>query len=250
MMKNLKKVSLTALAALMTVSVYASEKTICGQDDRVPSDLPKIGRLLGSITETGGCTVTMIGKSCAISAGHCSGTFGIAEFNTPASIGGRIQHPSEEDIYPVDKANTVYKYSGIGNDWAVLRILPNEVTGKYAGDVQGYYQVSFQKPDNGDIVRITGYGLDRSDPERNLAQQTHVGEVTSIRGSAMYHVADTMGGNSGSSIIRESDGRIVGIHTNGGCYSRGGSNSATAISENAELVSAIEDCLSEEALLP
>ena len=65
----------------------------------------------------------------------------------------------------------------------------------------------------------------------------------------MYHIADTMGGNSGSSIIRESDEMIVGIHTNGGCYSRGGSNSATVISENQELVKAIRACLAEEALL-
>ncbi len=250
MFKSLNKVSLTVLAALMTVSVYASnQKTICGEDDRVPSDLPKIGRLLGSLSDTGGCTLTMISRTCAITAGHCSGTFGIAEFNTPASVGGRIQHPAEEDIYPVDKKNTVYEYNGIGDDWAVVRTLPNSITGKYAGDVQGFYQVAFEKPQNGDIVRITGYGLDQSDPDRNLAQQTHVGEVTSVRGSSMYHVADTMGGNSGSSIIRESDEKIIGIHTNGGCYARGGSNAATAISENAKLVSAINDCLAEEALL-
>lgn len=247
MFKNLRKVSVAVLALILTSASYASyEKSICGVDDRVPSDMPKIGRLLGSMSDTGGCTVTMIGKSCAISAGHCSGTFGYAEFNTPPSIDGNIQHPADEDIYPVDRAKTVYEYSGIGNDWAVLRILPNQITGKYAGDVQGSYEVSFQKPDSGDIIRITGYGLDRSDPERNLAQQTHTGEITRIRGSALYHVADTMGGNSGSSIIRESDGRIVGIHTNGGCYSRGGSNSATVISENEELREAIEACLIEE----
>jgi len=250
MFKGLNKVSVTIIAALLCVTNFAAvEKSICGTDDRVPSDMTKIGRLLGSMSDTGGCTVTMIGKSCAISAGHCSGTFGFAEFNTPASINGNIQHPGDEDIYPIDKVNTVYKYEGIGNDWAVLRVLPNQITGRYAGDVQGYYDVNFQKPQNGDIIRITGYGLDRSDPERNLAQQTHTGEITSIRGSALYHVADTMGGNSGSTIIRESDGKIIGIHTNGGCYSRGGSNSATVISENAELVEALEDCLAEEALL-
>lgn len=237
------------LTPAMTSGVMASQKSICGVDDRVPSSLPSIGRLLGKITDSGGCTVTMISKTCAISAGHCSSTFGIAQFNTPPSRGGRIQHPSEEDMYPVDKGASKWVYSGLGNDWAVLRIKPNKVTGLYAGDVQGTYEVEFNKPRNGDIIRITGYGLDRSDPERNLAQQTHTGEITRFRGSTMYHVADTMGGNSGSSIIRESDQKIVAIHTNGGCSSRGGANAATVISENEELKKAIRTCLAEEAFM-
>ncbi|MEC7276680.1 MAG: trypsin-like serine protease [Bdellovibrionota bacterium] len=245
----MKIIGNVVLSLLLSSSIYAGQKSICGTDDRVPSSLPKIGRLLGKMTDGGGCTVTMIGKTCAISAGHCDATFGFAEFNTPPSIGGRIQHPESRDIYPVDKANSVWNYSGIGDDWAVLKVLPNTETGLYAGDVQGYYNVDFNGPKAGDLIRITGYGLDRSDPERNLAQQTHTGEVVRLRGSAMYHIADTMGGNSGSSIIRESDEMIVGIHTNGGCYSRGGSNSATVISENQELVKAIRACLAEEALL-
>ncbi len=237
------------LALMLTTGVSATEKSICGVDDRVPSSMPKIGRLLGKMSDPGGCTVTMISKTCAISAGHCDSTFGIAQFNTPPSRNGRIQHPSARDIYPVDKANSEWTYSGIGNDWAVLRIGPNAETGLYAGDVQGFYEVDFNGPQNGDLIRITGYGLDRSDPERNLAQQTHTGEVVRLRGSAMYHVADTMGGNSGSTIIRESDQKIVGIHTNGGCYSRGGSNAATTISNNQKLIDAIRSCLAEEALL-
>ncbi len=237
------------LTPVMTSGVMANEKSICGVDDRVPSSLPSIGRLLGQRTDGGGCTVTMISKTCGISAGHCSGTFGFAEFNTPPSIGGSIQHPAEEDIYPIDKAATEYTYTGLGDDWAVVRVKANPVTGLFAGDVQGSYDVEFNKPNSGTVVRITGYGLDRSDPDRNLAQQTHTGEVVKFRGSTMYHVADTMGGNSGSSIIRESDQKIVAIHTNGGCSTRGGSNAATVISENEDLKKAIRTCLAEEALL-
>ncbi len=237
------------LTPVMTSGVMANQKSICGVDDRVPSALPTVGRLLGKITDGGGCTVTMISKTCALSAGHCSSTFGIAQFNTPPSRGGRIQHPGEEDMYEVDKTASKWEYTGLGNDWAVLRIKPNKITGLYAGDAQGTYEVDFGKPRNGDIIRITGYGLDRSDPERNIAQQTHTGEITRQRGSTMYHVADTMGGNSGSSIIRESDQKVVAIHTNGGCSSRGGSNAATTIAENEKLKNAIRACLAEEALM-
>jgi len=248
---NFKGIGTLALTLLLTPSIASAsqQKSICGVDDRVPSSLPRVGRLLGKMSDPGGCTVTMIGRTCAITAGHCDSTFGIAQFNTPASIGGRIQHPSAEDMYPVDKANSEWAYRGLGNDWAVLRVLPNTTTGKYPGDVQGFHDVDFGKPQTGDVIRITGYGLDRSDPERNLAQQTHTGEITRFNRSTMYHVADTMGGNSGSSIIRESDGKVVAIHTNGGCSSRGGSNAATVISENAQLVKAIRTCLAEEALL-
>lgn len=248
----MNKLTITAIAAMLSVSSFASshQKTICGQDERVPSDLAKVGRLLGSMSDAGGCTVTMIGRSCAVSAGHCVSTFGYAEFNTPASRNGRIQHPAQEDIYPVDKANSEHNYGGIGNDWSVVRVLPNQITGKYPGDVQGHYDVSYQKPVAGDIIRITGYGLDQQDPDRNLAQQTETGEITQVRGSSMYHVVDTMGGNSGSAIIREADGKIVGIHTNGGCYERGGANAATVLSENKAFVAAIKKCLAEEALLP
>lgn len=250
---NLKGIGSLVAAILltpgMTSGVMANQKSICGVDDRVPSSIAPIGRLLENRTAGGGCTVTMISKTCAISAGHCASTFGVAEFNTPPSRNGRIQNPPEEDIYPVDKAASKWAYNGLGDDWAVLRIGKNPITGLYAGDAQGFYEVDFSRPTSGDIIRITGYGLDRSDPDRNLAQQTHTGEITSFRGSTMYHVADTMGGNSGSSIIRESDQRIVAIHTNGGCSARGGANAATVISENEEVKKAIRACLAEEALM-
>ena len=247
-----KSAAVVALLSLISISSNASDKSICGKtDDRIPSTDAKIARALDSRTGTGGCTVTMIGRTCAISAGHCKSVLKIAEFNTPMSDSrGRIQHPGVEDVYEIDQESIVYKNGGIGNDYAVMRVLPNNVTGEYAGDVQGNYNVSFEKPVKGDIIRITGYGLDRNDKERNLAQQTHTGEIksTSSRsGSAsMTHVADTMGGNSGSSILNEATGEIVAIHTHGGCYSRGGSNSSTLIADHQIFKDAISACLSTE----
>ena len=241
------KAAATLFLAVSTVSTFAlQQKSICGTDDRTPSSVPEVGRLIGKMTDNGGCTVTMIGKTCAISAGHCKSTFGFAEFNTPESRRGNIQHPEPEDIYEIDKASVVSEYTGLGNDWAVMRIKKNSITKRFPGAVQGNYTVAFETPVPGEVVRITGYGLDRREPTRNLAQQTHTGEVTRLNGSVMYHVADTMGGNSGSSIIREADQKIVAIHTNGGCYSRGGSNAATVISENEELAKAIRACLKFE----
>lgn len=60
-------------------------------------------------------------------------------------------------------------------------------------------------------------------------KRIEAGPTTSITGNLItYNDIDTLGGNSGSGILRASDGRLVGIHTNGGCTpsspSGGGSN--------------------------
>lgn len=247
-----KTAAIVAFSGLLSISSIASDKSICGNtDDRIPSNDPKVARALDSRTGTGGCTVTMISSTCAVSAGHCKSVLKVAEFNTPMSDSrGRIQHPSEEDVYDIDQDSIVYKNGGIGNDYSVMKVLPNKITGALAGDVQGYYTVSFEAPTPGDIIRITGFGLDRNDRVRNLAQQTHTGEVklagSRSNSSEMSHVADTMGGNSGSSIINEVTGEVVAIHTHGGCSSRGGSNSSTMIAAHQVYMDAITACLETE----
>ncbi|MCP4912984.1 MAG: trypsin-like serine protease [Oligoflexia bacterium] len=240
----IKAMTLIALFAAFSSVNAANEKSICGQDDRTPSFNPKVARAIGDMNQNGGCTLTMISKTCAVSAGHCKSTFGLAEFNTPLSRNGRIQHPEPEDIYPIEVIKSVY--NGLGDDWAVLRVRPNKITGKLAGEEQGFYKYTFTQPEVGTVIRITGYGLDRSQGDRNLAQQTHTGEVTKMQGNVMYHVADTMGGNSGSSVIREDTQEIVAIHTNGGCYRNGGNNAANMLSQHEEFQRTIEACIASE----
>lgn len=252
----MKRISLIAAALLCTFSYTAQAdqvqpykshgKSICGSnDDRDFSSEPRVARVRRQ-QDPAGCTITMIGKTCAVSAGHCESTFGIAEFNTLPSMDGRIQPSAPEDTYVVDKESAVYRNGGQGRDWAVVRILPNEITGAYPGDAQGTYTVSYDMPNNGDIIRITGYGT-AAGQDRNFAQQTHTGEIVSMtRGGSIRHIADTTGGNSGSSIILEATQEIVGIHTHGGCFSRGGSNSGTLIAGNDEFQDAIRSCLQWE----
>lgn len=73
-----------------------------------------------------------------------------------------------------------------------------------------------------DMLCIIGHPAGR--PKRIEA-----GPTTQISGNLIrYNDIDTLGGNSGSGILRASDGRLVGIHTNGGCTPQspagGGSN--------------------------
>jgi V8-like Glu-specific endopeptidase len=233
---------------LTMTQVYAShEKSLCGADNRVLSTNTKIGRSLASRVARAGCTITMISNRCAVSAGHCVKTFNYAEFNTPISSSqGKIRHSKATDTYRVDRGSITYNNGGIGNDWAVMKIKPNKITGQLPGQVSGFYKVDFKNGNSkiSDIVRITGYGADSNTPIGNFAQQTHVGRILKITNNVIHYNVDTMGGNSGSSVIRESDDSIIAIHTHGGCSTNGsGSNQSTYISTNVKFKSAIRKCL-------
>jgi V8-like Glu-specific endopeptidase len=245
-----------AMMALISLQAFGMNKSICGMnDDRIPSDVKPIGRLLDSRTGSGGCTLTMISDSCAVSAGHCKSVLKVAEFNTPMSRGGNIQHPEAEDVYDIDQSTIVYANNGPGDDWAVFKVKRNNITGQFPGAVQGYYPVKYTAPSIGTELRITGYGLDRSEPTKNLAQQTNTGKLMTLGTGSVWqgraesrltHGVDTMGGNSGSTIVIEGTNEIIGIHTHGGCGRTGGANQGTAISKHDRVKQAIRNCLASE----
>ncbi|WP_127717181.1 serine protease [Halobacteriovorax sp. HLS] len=242
--------SILFLIVFISLNSQASDKSICGDsDDRTLSNDRKIARA-SSLNRLAGCTVTMIGRSCAVSAGHCVDALEKASFNVPDSDETGLKESIKEDIYLRSKDYLRYKNNGVGNDWAVIKLLPNKVTGKYPGDVQGYYSVALEAPIRlGDKVTITGYGLDQNDPNLSFSQQTNSGSIKKIgrwlKPSAIEHLVDTMGGNSGSSIISNSTNKIIGIHTHGGCDSKG-SNQGTLISKNKVFKDAIKSCLDWE----
>ena len=241
------------LTLFLVSTVYANEKTICGEtDDRVLSNEKQIGRAskrLGNI----GCTATLIGKSCAISAGHCLESISKVSFNVPESM-NKIPMPAEkEDIYYLDKSFLASSQNGEGDDWVVFKLNANKKTSLYPGDVQGYLQVNLSPNlKKGARVRITGYGEDANDPIRNFAQQTHFGVVKKIGGlfssrSRLGYNVDTMGGNSGSSIILENTNEIIGVHSHGTCGIWGDYNEGTLIAKNKKFKQAIIDCLKSES---
>ena len=53
--------------------------------------------------------------------------------------------------------------------------------------------MSYRVPRAKALVRITGYGADRSRGDRNYAQQSHLGPIAQISDSVLYHQVDTMG---------------------------------------------------------
>ncbi|MEE3077944.1 MAG: trypsin-like serine protease [Bdellovibrionota bacterium] len=235
---------------------HASEKSICGdKDDRSFSNIRPVGRAIGILMGRGFCTLTMISKTCAISAGHCYEALEFVDFNSPASIDGVPQFSGEQDFYEVDRLSIKHNYTGIGDDWAVVRIKKNAKTGLYPGEVQGHMEISYDGYKSGDIIRVSGYGSSE-DRSANLAQQTDIGSIlstsfdsffTTNANAAMTHNADTMGGASGAAIVNEATGKIIGIHTNGGCTSISGSgNAGVIIGQNYALRNAIKSCLDTE----
>jgi V8-like Glu-specific endopeptidase len=79
-------------------------------------------------------------------------------------------------------------------------------------------------------------------------KRIEAGPTTSISGNFIqYNDIDTLGGNSGSGILRASDGRLVGIHTNGGCTPASPGDGGTNFGQRIAAVIAISPTL--QALL-
>jgi hypothetical protein len=118
---------------------------------------------------------------------------------------------------------------GIGNDYAVRQVGSNS-SGQLPAQLYGYYQLATTIPQAGATMRVTGYGSTTSAQSQsawNAVNKTHTGPFTSASTYRLDYIVDTTGGNSGSPIIIESTGEAIGIHTNGGCSSTGGTNIGT-----------------------
>lgn len=226
-------------------------KAICLQDDRVPSVNNRIARTLRSLDSSSGCTSTLIGPNCFITAGHCIEGLNITQFNVPNSIQGLIQHPGIEDSY-LFKKKYGHQDKGRGKDWLVYSTEENPITGEHPGDLYGWYEVDKKFPRLEFDIKVEGYGLDRSLSLNYTLQKSH-GRIIKINPKSrdIYHTADTLVGNSGSAIISNGSEKIIGIHTHGGCNSSGpylkAGNSGTMIYANRSLKRAIGRCLSQES---
>ena len=235
------------IALLLSTSTFAAnQKAICGKEDnRTLSYKKEVGRVLETLESTHGCTMTMVGPSCALSAGHCVPILNLVEFNTPTSIDSILQHSADEDIYEVDKASIVWS-KGFGTDYAVFKLHPNSITQELAGNVQGFLNISYAKVKRGTDLKMFGHGTS-ADPQGNHSQQLSLGTLKKIKSSGlMYHKMDATSGSSGSAILLADTGEIIGIHTHNGCKEIFKSNRSTAISKNIKLQQAIKDCLQSE----
>lgn len=108
-----------------------------------------------------------------------------------------------------------------GLDMAICRIAGNP------GNRFGSLPVDTVDAIRGDVLAIIGHPA-------GVPKRVEAGPLTDIVGDYLhYNDIDTLGGNSGSPILSARTGRIVGVHTNGGCTpsspNGGGANRGVAI---------------------
>ncbi len=147
--------------------------------------------------------------------------------------------PYARAIYPVD--NLVdYDDQGTGNDWLVIRLNPNPITGLYPGSERGFYPIDWAAENSNQEVRLAGFGKD-DQSERSYSLQVSYGKLLQSENDLILrHDADSTAGNSGTAIIDNKTEKIIGIHTNGGCQKS--SNAGTWINKVSRLQKAIQEC--------
>jgi len=229
-------------------------RTLCGADNRVASTDNRVGRI------NGGCTGWLVANGAVLTAGHCRIVAGsILEVNVPASQanGARVA-AAVQDQFPVLAGSITTVTNGVGDDWTVCRVGPNNL-GQSAHVLHGFFRMTRELPGVDETIRITGCGIDNtpqgSQPSAcgnrdNAGTCTHfglnaqsqtlqtstggfTGESGSEPGISLQYAVDTEPANSGSPIIWEATGFAVGIHTAGGCTSSGGANNGTSFELNA-----------------
>ena len=211
---------------------FLGEDTICGPtDDRALSQDPRACRINSS------CTGWLYSEFATGTAGHCvsnGSTSGrILHFNVPLSSSGGTPQPSHPNDQYALSTFLQFLNGGVGQDWATMAALRNSNTQLFPGQAQGgWYEIVNPPATASGQIRITGYGTGNGTAGSavgNQAQKTHVGNRVSVTtANALAYTADTTGGNSGSPVILESTGQVIGVHTHGGCTSTSGSNKGTA----------------------
>lgn len=231
---------LPLLLVLLSSNSFAD---LCGmRDDRVAYADPRVARFTEPDQFTG-CTVTLISKNCVVTTGTCANRKENAEFNVPSSIAGIPQRSSEEDTYTIDYGFLKGSRGGIGEEWAVTKLSPNPITGKSAGEVQGFFKVSTSRPKKSDKIIVVQYSH-APNTENHYAQQLAQGQIVKVRlllPSIIEHNADTSYGAAGAPIINAQTGELIGINTHSGCARS--ANAGTSIWGTPKFKEAIEACL-------
>lgn len=233
-------------AATATATQWVPE-AICGTDNRRPSFDDRLGRIMPI-----GCTGFSLENGVYLTAGHCVGPqMMILEYRVPPSLAdGTPQSPPIEHQFKIDPASVRYEDIEPGRDWAIFSVVPN---GEHRMPDQVYGSFDFGMERDAGAVAVRGYGLD--DNESNLTQQHDIGElidsfpVGATGPNPIEHNVDTRGGNSGSPVFFvDASGKVLGIHTHGGCTKAGEKTNKGTNLNNTALWYAITDAANDAGL--
>lgn len=161
------------------------------------------------------CSGTLISADLFLTAGHCVDASTVGQFVAfnfeQAAGGGSLLPQSHFRVAQIVE-------DGLGGlDYAIIRLEGSP------GSTFGSATVHTADPARNAPITIIGH------PEGE-PKQIEAGTVSRVTGNRItYGNLDTLGGNSGSGIL-DAQGRVVGVHTNGGCSASGGTNSGVRIS--------------------
>lgn len=207
----------------VTVGFVASNERPVGQlqwNDNLASIYTNPGNVSGVRWGSG----TLIANDLFLTAGHCFD-------QTPGGwvvprINGTMNPISSADIATNMHVNFNYQFAAngtlqMGQSFAVTALVEYRLNGldfaivRVAGNpglTYGTTQVALQDAGPGNILCIMQHPA-------GLPKRIEAGPLTDFAGDYMrYSDIDTLGGSSGSGILGPT-GRIVGVHTNGGCTS-------------------------------
>lgn len=142
------RILVATIYLLLSYNIYpqSSPEDICGIDDRESSNYNAVGRIwedddvLGNHRAVG--TAFIIANGKLITAGHIAGSISTSAQSTHYFV--EFNNFDEEDRYEIDKSlinNLTYKNAGplSGNDWAVIEVNENAITGSMPKDAQDAY---------------------------------------------------------------------------------------------------------------
>ena len=205
----------------------------------------------GNVSGVRWCTGTLISHNLFLTAGHCFDSTGggwqrprqngstsaispqeIAQnmhvnFNYQIDPSGQLRQEVQFEI------EELIEYRNGDLDYAIVRLAGSP------GIQFGIGQIAPNDGAVGDMLCIIGHPA-------GVPKRIEAGPLTQLVGDKIrYNDIDTLGGNSGSAIWQASSGKIVGVHTNGGCNTAGtGSNSGVRISKIIDNSPTVQNLLS------
>ncbi|MFY7886455.1 MAG: penicillin-insensitive murein endopeptidase [Dolichospermum sp.] len=200
----------------------------------------KEGESPGNVEGKRWCTGCLIEGDKFLTAGHCFDQTGggwqrpsrgnkvispeeiatLMHVNFNFQIDPTTDKPRPDDRFPIIN---LLEYREKGLDYAIIQLGRNEAgespSGKY-----GTLNLSPQ-----DLTHIGSMLCVIQHPNGNPKKIEAGPLIDHKKGQLFYDDIDTQGGSSGSPILAEKNGNVVGVHTNGGCSGFSGANVGVSI---------------------
>lgn len=207
---------------------------------------------LGNVAGARWCTGTLVAEALVLTAGHCfDEQKGSSGWLTPfkMSSSGQPEFAKPAALARLQKANFLYQINGETNqlretmsfpvvelveyrrqglDYAFVKLGPN-AAGKLPGAIFPVAEVLTRTPIVTEQLAVIQH-------PQGWPKKIEAGKVLKVDGSlVLYDDIDTYGGSSGSG-VRDGQGKVVAVHTNGGCNTNGGNKGVTtaAIAEASD----------------